>query len=106
MPDGSNSCHSFYGCDLYVYARGNYEISPPVNFLPQTLSFAQLIPMTTVSSFTSKIYFPALLTSTHNLRISVEPVNLTVTAYLIFQGTASSLWDPVSNIKGYQTTYY
>lgn len=37
--------------------------------------------------------------------MSLELVNLTVTAYLIFQGLAPSLWGPVSDVKGRRIAY-
>ncbi|KAL5050411.1 hypothetical protein BDW71DRAFT_216426 [Aspergillus fruticulosus] len=59
----------------------------------------------TFSGFASNIYFPALPTIANDLNISLELVNLSVTAYLIFQGLAPSLWDPVSGVKGRRTAY-
>ncbi|KAL4983572.1 major facilitator superfamily domain-containing protein [Aspergillus falconensis] len=59
----------------------------------------------TFSGFASNIYFPALPTIANDLNISLELVNLSVTAYLIFQGLAPSLWDPVSDVKGRRTAY-
>ncbi|KAL1854498.1 hypothetical protein Daus18300_011419 [Diaporthe australafricana] len=59
----------------------------------------------TFSGFASNIYFPALPTIAHDLNVSVELVNLTVTSYLIFQGIAPSLWGPVSDVKGRRTAY-
>ncbi|KAF7516338.1 hypothetical protein G7054_g14202 [Neopestalotiopsis clavispora] len=59
----------------------------------------------TFSGFASNIYFPALPTIAHDLDVSVELVNLTVTSYLIFQGLAPSLWGPVSDVKGRRVAY-
>ncbi|KAI0172987.1 MFS general substrate transporter [Hypoxylon sp. FL1284] len=59
----------------------------------------------TFSGFASNIYFPALPTIAHDLGVSVELVNLTVTSYLIFQGIAPSLWGPVSDVKGRRVAY-
>ncbi|KAM0485483.1 hypothetical protein ACHAPX_001470 [Trichoderma viride] len=59
----------------------------------------------TFSGFASNIYFPALPTIAHDLNVSVELVNLTVTSYLIFQGIAPSLWGPVSDVKGRRVAY-
>ncbi|KAL5003856.1 major facilitator superfamily domain-containing protein [Aspergillus recurvatus] len=59
----------------------------------------------TFSGFASNIYFPALPTVANDLNVSLELVNLTVTAYLIFQGLAPSLWGPVSDVKGRRTAY-
>ncbi|KAF2092425.1 MFS general substrate transporter [Rhizodiscina lignyota] len=60
---------------------------------------------THVSGFASNIYFPALPTIAHDLNVSVELVNLTVTSYLIFQGVAPSLWGPISDVKGRRIAY-
>lgn len=59
----------------------------------------------TFSGFASNIYFPALPTIAHDLKISIELVNLTVTSYLIFQGLAPSLWGPISDVKGRKIAY-
>ncbi|OQV06543.1 hypothetical protein CLAIMM_11095 [Cladophialophora immunda] len=59
----------------------------------------------TFSGFASNIYFPALPTIAHDLGVSVELVNLTVTSYLIFQGIAPSLWGPVSDVRGRRVAY-
>ncbi|KAI1333040.1 major facilitator superfamily domain-containing protein [Xylariaceae sp. FL0255] len=58
------------------------------------------------SGFSSNIYFPALPAVAHDLKVSVELVNLTVTSYLIFQGIAPSLWAPLSDVKGRRLTYF
>lgn len=58
-----------------------------------------------VSGFASNIYFPALPTIAHDLNVSIELVNLTVTSYLIFQGFAPSLWGPVSDVRGRRVAY-
>ncbi|KAG0645291.1 Multidrug transporter QDR2 [Hyphodiscus hymeniophilus] len=59
----------------------------------------------TFSGFASNIYFPALPTIAHDLSVSPELVNLTVTSYLIFQGIAPSLWGPISDVKGRRIAY-
>ncbi|KAI1800214.1 MFS general substrate transporter [Daldinia bambusicola] len=59
----------------------------------------------TFSGFASNIYFPALPTIAHDLDISIELVNLTVTSYLVFQGLAPSLWGPISDVKGRKIAY-
>lgn len=58
-----------------------------------------------VSGFASNIYFPALPTIAHDLDVSIELVNLTVTTYLIFQGIAPSFWGPLSDVKGRRVAY-
>ena len=37
--------------------------------------------------------------------MSIELVNLSVTAYLIFQGLAPSIWGPISDVKGRRIAY-
>ncbi|EFX01728.1 major facilitator superfamily transporter multidrug resistance [Grosmannia clavigera kw1407] len=59
----------------------------------------------TFSGFASNIYFPALPTIATDMDVSVELINLTVTAYLVFQGLAPSLWGPVSDAKGRRVAY-
>ncbi|KAG7414301.1 Itaconate transport protein [Fusarium oxysporum f. sp. rapae] len=59
----------------------------------------------TFSGFASNIYFPALPTIAHDLDVSIELINLTVTSYLIFQGLAPSLWGPISDVKGRRLAY-
>lgn len=59
----------------------------------------------TVSGFASNIYFPALPTIAHDLDVSIELINLTVTTYLIFQGIAPSFWGPLSDVKGRRVAY-
>ncbi|RKL02089.1 hypothetical protein BFJ70_g17369 [Fusarium oxysporum] len=59
----------------------------------------------TFSGFASNIYFPALPTIAHDLDVSIELINLTVTSYLIFQGLAPSLWGPISDVKGRRVAY-
>jgi multidrug resistance protein len=58
-----------------------------------------------VSGFASNIYFPALPTIAHDLHVSIELVNLSVTAYLVFQGLAPSIWGPISDVKGRRIAY-
>ncbi|KAI2635974.1 MFS general substrate transporter [Xylaria nigripes] len=59
----------------------------------------------TFSGFGSNIYFPALPTIAHDLDVSVELINLTITSYLVFQGIAPSFWGPLSDAKGRRVTY-
>ncbi|KAH6964868.1 major facilitator superfamily domain-containing protein [Fusarium venenatum] len=59
----------------------------------------------TFSGFASNIYFPALPTIAHDLDVSIELINLTVTSYLIFQGLAPSLWGSISDVKGRRVAY-
>ncbi|KAF4500382.1 multidrug transporter [Fusarium agapanthi] len=59
----------------------------------------------TFSGFASNIYFPALPTIAHDLDVSIEMINFTVTSYLILQGLAPSLWGPISDVKGRRVAY-
>ncbi|KAJ2997954.1 hypothetical protein NUW58_g483 [Xylaria curta] len=59
----------------------------------------------TFSGFASNIYFPALFTIAHDLNVSLELINLTVTSYLILQGITPSFWGPLSDVKGRRLTY-
>ncbi|CAD0107880.1 unnamed protein product, partial [Aureobasidium uvarum] len=59
----------------------------------------------TFSGFASNIYFPAIPTISHDLDVSFELINLSVTAYLVFQGLAPSLWGPISDVKGRRIAY-
>ncbi|ETN43803.1 uncharacterized protein HMPREF1541_11127 [Cyphellophora europaea CBS 101466] len=59
----------------------------------------------TFSGFASNIYFPAIPNIAHDLSVSTELINLTVTSYLIFQAFAPSLWGPISDVKGRRTAY-
>ncbi|TRX96974.1 hypothetical protein FHL15_002280 [Xylaria flabelliformis] len=47
----------------------------------------------------------SLSTIAHDLDVSLELVNLTVTSYLILQGIAPSFWGPLSDVKGRRLTY-
>jgi MFS family permease len=67
--------------------------------------YVNLTDSRTVSGFASNIYFPAIPTVAHDLSVSAELVNLSVTSYLIFQGIAPSLWGPVSDVKGRRFAY-
>ncbi|KAF2149193.1 MFS multidrug transporter [Myriangium duriaei CBS 260.36] len=59
----------------------------------------------TFSGFASNIYFPVLPNLAENFNVSIELINLTVTAYLIFQALAPSLWGPISDVKGRRVAY-
>ncbi|KAI4730381.1 MFS general substrate transporter [Aureobasidium sp. EXF-10728] len=64
-----------------------------------------LIVSIAATCFASNIYFPAIPTISHDLDVSIELINLSVTAYLIFQGLAPSLWGPISDVKGRRVAY-
>lgn len=57
------------------------------------------------SLLASNIYFPAINAIANDLNVSVELVNLSITAYLLFQGLAPSLWGPISDVQGRRTAY-
>ncbi|EPE07466.1 mfs transporter [Ophiostoma piceae UAMH 11346] len=59
----------------------------------------------TFSGFASNIYFPALPTIATDFNVSSELINLTVTAYLVLQGLAPSLWGPISDARGRRVAY-
>ncbi|KAI1474724.1 MFS general substrate transporter [Daldinia eschscholtzii] len=96
--------------------RGGLKNTPPVSPAPEepysifdkrqkALIILVVSTAATFSGFASNIYFPALPTIAHDLDISIELVNLTVTSYLIFQGLAPSLWGPISDVKGRRIAY-
>jgi MFS family permease len=59
----------------------------------------------TFSAFSSNIYFPAIPSIATDLHVTPEKVNLTVTAYLIFQGLSPSIWGSVADVHGRRVTY-
>lgn len=59
----------------------------------------------TFSAFSSNIYFPAIPTIAENLHVTPEEVNLTVTAYLVFQGLSPSIWGAIADVHGRRVTY-
>ncbi|KAI1608582.1 putative MFS multidrug transporter [Exophiala viscosa] len=59
----------------------------------------------TLSGFASNIYFPSLPQIAHDLSVSTNRVNLTVTCYMIFQGLSPTLWGAVSDALGRRITY-
>ncbi|KAJ8133345.1 hypothetical protein O1611_g286 [Lasiodiplodia mahajangana] len=86
---------------------GDHTIEPYSIFDKRQKWLIVLISSTaaTFSGFASNIYFPALSTIAHDLDVSLELVNLTVTSYLILQGIAPSFWGPLSDVKGRRLTY-
>lgn len=46
----------------------------------------------TFTGFSSNIYFPAIPTIARDLGTTIEHINLTVTAYMIFQAISPTLW--------------
>ncbi|KPI43639.1 Quinidine resistance protein 1 [Cyphellophora attinorum] len=59
----------------------------------------------TFSGFASNAYFPAITAVARDLHVSNELINLTITAYLVFQGLGPSLWSPLSDVKGRRIAY-
>jgi MFS family permease len=59
----------------------------------------------TFSAFSSNIYFPAIPSIAANLHVTPEKVNLTVTAYLVFQGLSPSIWGSIADVHGRRVTY-
>lgn len=53
-----------------------------------------------VSSLSATIYFPLIPLLAAHYATSVQAVNLTVTLYVVFQGTAPSFWSPASDSLG------
>ncbi|GKZ17766.1 hypothetical protein AbraIFM66951_010828 [Aspergillus brasiliensis] len=82
--------------------------APPHTIFDKTqrrLLVAVVSTAATFSTLASNIYFPAVPSISHSLNVSTELVNLSITAYLIFQGLAPSLWGPISDTKGRRTAY-
>ncbi|EKM83255.1 hypothetical protein AGABI1DRAFT_69524 [Agaricus bisporus var. burnettii JB137-S8] len=52
------------------------------------------------SPFTANIYFPAIPTMARAFNKSIELINLTVTAFVILQGTAPMVWGTLSDNLG------
>lgn len=73
--------------------------------LSMQMTILQTALIKSVSTLASNIYFPAVPSIAQGLNVSVELVNLSITAYLIFQGIAPSLWGPISDVKGRRTAY-
>ncbi|KAI1137638.1 MFS general substrate transporter [Hypoxylon sp. FL0543] len=105
-----------FGTVIYAHPEGTQNTPPPSPpgpeepysiFDKRQKALIVLIVSTaaTFSGFASNIYFPALPTIAHDLNVSIELVNLTVTSYLIFQGLAPSLWGPVSDVRGRRIAY-
>lgn len=57
------------------------------------------------SGFSGNTYFPAIPSIAVDLSVSPELVNLTVTAYLIFQGLSPSIWGAIADVHGRRVTY-
>jgi len=59
----------------------------------------------TFSGISSNIYHPAIPSVAADLGTTPEMVNLTVTAYLIFQGLSPSIWGAIADVHGRRVTY-
>lgn len=57
------------------------------------------------SAFTAFVYFPALPSIASTISVSMELMNLTVTAYLIVQGIVPSILDEISDTQGRRIVY-
>ncbi|PYH98113.1 MFS general substrate transporter [Aspergillus ellipticus CBS 707.79] len=69
-------------------------------FIMITASFAGVI-----SPLSSTIYFPALTTLADAMHVSIARINLTIMAYLIFQGLAPSFIGSFSDTHGRRPAY-
>lgn len=61
--------------------------------------------ISTLSGFGINIYYPAIPSIAHDLGVTTELVNLTVTSYMIFQGLSPTLWGALADVKGRRLTY-
>ncbi|KAF2100707.1 putative multidrug transporter [Rhizodiscina lignyota] len=59
----------------------------------------------TFSSFAGNVYYPAIPSIAKDLSVTSELVNLTVTAYMIFQGMSPTFWGALSDTMGRRVTY-
>ncbi|KAJ9650128.1 hypothetical protein H2198_010555 [Neophaeococcomyces mojaviensis] len=59
----------------------------------------------TFSPFTANIYLPAIDTISHDLKVSVTQVNLTITTYMIFQAIAPSFISAIADLRGRRPGY-
>jgi MFS family permease len=57
------------------------------------------------SAFTAFVYFPALPSIASTISVSMELMNITVTAYLVVQGIAPSILDEISDTQGRRIVY-
>ncbi|KAL8736835.1 MAG: hypothetical protein Q9181_002278 [Wetmoreana brouardii] len=57
------------------------------------------------SPLSANIYFPALNCLTHDLRVSLELINLTITAYLVCQGIVPSIVGDTADMIGRRPVY-
>ena len=57
------------------------------------------------SSLPANVYFPAMNTLSTELHVSDELINLTLTAYLIFQGLAPTIYGDLADMTGRRPVY-
>ena len=57
------------------------------------------------SQLSTNIYFPALNVLSKNYNVSSELINLTVTAYMIFQGLAPTIYGDLADMAGRRPAY-
>ena len=82
--------------------------SPPYSiFSPRYKAFivTMVSVAATFSGISSNIYHPAIPSVAADLGTTPEMVNLTVTAYLIFQGLSPSIWGAIADVHGRRVTY-
>nr|QTE75989.1 ZopL3 [Diffractella curvata]BBU42023.1 putative transporter [Diffractella curvata] len=59
----------------------------------------------TFSPFSSNIYYPAINSIADDLQVSIPMVNMTITAYMIFQGLAPTFMGNLSDTAGRRPVY-
>ncbi|KZF25531.1 MFS general substrate transporter [Xylona heveae TC161] len=57
------------------------------------------------SPLSANIYFPALNTLSHELNVSSELMNLTITSYMIFQGLSPTIFGDLADMAGRRPAY-
>lgn len=57
------------------------------------------------SAFTAFVYFPALPSIADTISVSMELMNITVTAYLVVQGVIPAILDEISDTQGRRIVY-
>lgn len=57
------------------------------------------------SPLTANIYYPAIVNLSHDLHVSTNLINLSITVYLIFQGLAPTFVGSFSDVRGRRPAY-
>lgn len=57
------------------------------------------------SPLSANIYFPALNSISHDLNVSSDMINLSLTTYMIFQGLAPTIFGDLADMTGRRPTY-